>query len=552
MSFDLSQSKGPGSEKSTHLREKYNKIVEKYTFPVHVIVALGAIMEVIHSDALTLAKGVGAVLSVYSWYYFFRIRTGKTFSNIANREMPAHSLAKRKWALGGMIAIPAIVALYPVFWYWFWPRRYVYFPRKEFVIAVADFEGPDENKYAVTELLRNKLDEIASHYPQILVESLASRVSSKQGSEVARKRGTEQGAAMVIWGWYKVNSKKALVSAHVETLQAYQEAAFRWKGEGSETRPVDVAALDSFDVQIRQAEDMAYLASLAIGRARFELGNLKEALSLFDAAVARSSVPEQIGGPEYAYFFRGATYYHLNDDEKAVADLTQALALNPNFAEALSNLATIALYKGDLVEAFAKSSRAIELKPDFAPAYANRASVLYKRHEYDQALKDLNKCIDLQRNLFEAYDLRGLVYTEMDNLGAARKDFDQTLHLRPGYALAYNNRGIVFSKQKKYPEAIDDFNRALEINPKYPEAYNNRGHTYWYSGRIPDAVRDFRSAISLKPDYLAALKPLAIACELWLKDRPCAIANYETALRLETDPDERAEISAALDRLRGK
>jgi len=148
--------------------------------------------------------------------------------------------------------------------------------------------------------------------------------------------------------------------------------------------------------------------------------------------------------------------------------------------------------------------------------------------------------------------LRGLVYTNLGNFGPALADFDRAIRLKRRYALAYNNRGNVYNKLGKLNRAIDDYNQALEINPKYPEAYNNRGYAYMFQGQFQKAVQDFRRAITLKPDYLAPLKHLAVVCEVALKDRPCAIANYEAALRLETDPDERAAISASLHALRGQ
>jgi tetratricopeptide (TPR) repeat protein len=98
--------------------------------------------------------------------------------------------------------------------------------------------------------------------------------------------------------------------------------------------------------------------------------------------------------------------------------------------------------------------------------------------------------------------------------------------------------------------AIDDYDRALKINPSYPQAYNDRGYAYAQQHKVGDAIRDYRKALSFSPNYLDAILNLAIACEQAL-DRSCAVANYETALKLPISPQQRALIEARLKPLQG-
>jgi tetratricopeptide (TPR) repeat protein len=537
-----------GNEEPKGWHARYGKIVELGSFPVHVLVAVIGVLELIRSEGPTLMKLVGAGLVAWGWFYFFRIRTGKSLNKYTDRLGPTHSPADRRRALLFMIAIPSFAALYFAFWHWFWPRRYVYFPPNTFVVALANFEGPEESRYGVTEILRDELDKVAQRYPGILVKPLGANVSSQQGSEFARAKGQELGAALVVWGWYRVTSQKALLSAHVELIRQPQ---FKWVHGGRESREVAVADLESFDVQTRQANDMTYLALLAAAEARFEgAGNLRDVLAMLNEALAQQSAPEQIAGLEYGYFFRCSTYYYLEDLDKAQSDCQQAVQIDPHFGAAWANLAAVSFSKGDLDAALNESNQAIEEKPDVFAAYVTRAAASYRRGDYNQAEQDLDRAIKMRPDSPNAHDLRGLVYTDRGNFEAAIAEFNQAIDLDPGYAIPYNNRGNAYAKAGRLALAIDDYDRALKINPSYPQAYNDRGYAYAQQHKVGDAIRDYRKALSFSPNYLDAILNLAIACEQAL-DRSCAVANYETALKLPISPQQRALIEARLKPLQG-
>ena len=53
---------------------------------------------------------------------------------------------------------------------------------------------------------------------------------------------------------------------------------------------------------------------------------------------------------------------------------SEAIALNPDFAEAYTNLGSMLYKQGRLVEAIVNYSKAIELKPNLAAAYWNLAA----------------------------------------------------------------------------------------------------------------------------------------------------------------------------------
>jgi tetratricopeptide (TPR) repeat protein len=74
-----------------------------------------------------------------------------------------------------------------------------------------------------------------------------------------------------------------------------------------------------------------------------------------------------------------------------VADFTQALKINPNYAKAFHNRGSAYFYQQSYHEALSDYSRAIELDPLYAEAYFNRGSAWLKIGRRDKALTDIRR-----------------------------------------------------------------------------------------------------------------------------------------------------------------
>lgn len=60
------------------------------------------------------------------------------------------------------------------------------------------------------------------------------------------------------------------------------------------------------------------------------------------------------------YFYRGAAYSSLGQQQKAIADYTTAIKLEPNYAEAYYHRGRAYYYSDDLERCIADLTRAIE------------------------------------------------------------------------------------------------------------------------------------------------------------------------------------------------
>ena len=90
-----------------------------------------------------------------------------------------------------------------------------------------------------------------------------------------------------------------------------------------------------------------------------------------------------------------AFWYDKKDYEKAIADYSEAIRLDPTYVLAFNNRGAPGHDKTDYDKAIADFSEAIRLDPKDAVAYDNRGIAWYDKKDYDRAIADYNEAIRL-------------------------------------------------------------------------------------------------------------------------------------------------------------
>jgi tetratricopeptide (TPR) repeat protein len=90
-----------------------------------------------------------------------------------------------------------------------------------------------------------------------------------------------------------------------------------------------------------------------------------------------------------------ARYYRLKgDSDHAIADYTQAIEINPRYANAYFNRGSIFQTKGAHDGAIADFTKAIEITPRNTGAFYHRGLAHRAKGEIDQAIVDFTNAID--------------------------------------------------------------------------------------------------------------------------------------------------------------
>jgi tetratricopeptide (TPR) repeat protein len=209
----------------------------------------------------------------------------------------------------------------------------------------------------------------------------------------------------------------------------------------------------------------------------------------------------------HAYFCRGVAYDRLRQHDKAVADYSRAIELDPRDARAWNHRGIV--YSANLGQpdkGVADFSKVIELNPEAAIGWVNRGSAYSYLGQPDRAVDDYSRAIQLARNFAMAWNGRGALYC--DKLGRPDKavdDFSQAIALDRKDANAWYGRGNAYRKLRQYARALDDYSQAIALDPNYEKAWNSRGAVYCDDLGQPDkAVADFSQAIGLNRRYAFA------------------------------------------------
>ncbi|MFH1227014.1 MAG: tetratricopeptide repeat protein [Planctomycetota bacterium] len=255
---------------------------------------------------------------------------------------------------------------------------------------------------------------------------------------------------------------------------------------------------------------------------------------LMDKAIADYTEAIRLNPNDSAPFInRGKVYNKKGRPDLALADYNEAIRLDPSFAMAYSNRSTIYYNKNELDKSIADCSEAIRLDNKYAPAYSNRGLAYYGKSDYDKAIADYTEAIRLDPRYVSAYYNRGLAYQGKGQFDPAITDYTEAIRLDPKCVDAYVNRGVNYAGKKDLDSAIADYTQAIRLDPEYTEAYNYRGMAYKRKGQFDLSIADHTEAIRLKPEYADAYINRG-AAYAGKKDFDKAIADYTEAIRLDS------------------
>ncbi|WP_299402429.1 tetratricopeptide repeat-containing serine protease family protein [Acaryochloris sp. IP29b_bin.148] len=133
------------------------------------------------------------------------------------------------------------------------------------------------------------------------------------------------------------------------------------------------------------------------------------------------------------------------------------------------------LNRKDYQGAIADFTQAIDRNPDYAEAYYSRSLGHYRQRNSTQAIEDLTQAIDRNPDYAQAYLQRGVVQANSRNAVASLNDYRQALRLSPLDATILYRQGLSQVHLRQYQSALRTLNRALAFNPRLVEAKVMRG-----------------------------------------------------------------------------
>jgi tetratricopeptide (TPR) repeat protein len=131
----------------------------------------------------------------------------------------------------------------------------------------------------------------------------------------------------------------------------------------------------------------------------------------------------------------------------------------------------------DYDEAVADFSEAIRMDSQFALAFYDRGLAYYLKKDTVRALADYDQAVRLDPTYVDAYFNRGQTHGVLQNLDAAIGDFSTVIRLNPKHVGAFVERGNAYRAKQDFDRASADFREAIRLRPSLASdlALYNRG-----------------------------------------------------------------------------
>jgi len=285
------------------------------------------------------------------------------------------------------------------------------------------------------------------------------------------------------------------------------------------------------------------LIEAALGRAYLYKYRLTSEKRWADAALAacHSAASQGDSVPE-VHITMGQLHLKLRQHVEAEAEFRQALALQPQSAEAVLGLAQALEYSGKVAEGEKSYRRAIALRPEWWSAYNGLGALFLTHGRYAEAIPMFQKVIQLTPDNIRAFNNLGVTYQQMGRYDDALAMYAKSAAIRPN-SQAYSNQGSCYFYQGQFGKAADSFERATALTPQVYVLWMNLGDAYrWAPGLQSKAPAAYEHAIRLAQEELAVAPrdpvlhmALAASC---VKSGRAADALTHMNLSLEIDPSD--------------
>jgi TolB-like protein/DNA-binding SARP family transcriptional activator len=182
----------------------------------------------------------------------------------------------------------------------------------------------------------------------------------------------------------------------------------------------------------------------------------------------------------YEKYLRGRFYQSQNTPNslnRSIEFYEQAIALDPNFAEAHADIADahIILFNfgvrpgaETILQARESVNRALQLDPDLSRAHMSLALIRFLiDRDWTAAEKSLERAIALNPNNADAYHRYAYFLMQLGRFDESLQKAEKALELNPLSNIVQNNIAMTYLCARRYPEAVKRLEKIAAENPQF-------------------------------------------------------------------------------------
>ena len=222
----------------------------------------------------------------------------------------------------------------------------------------------------------------------------------------------------------------------------------------------------------------------------------------------------------------------LADDERSkIADLIQAVKINPDNTEALMQRALYYLSKDENDNALTDFKQLLSLEKETTDRHVIVSQALRERGMFSEAASILDLAIEQDADTDDLYVLRGQAYLAAEESEKALDDLNKALDLNRQNTDALNLRARLYLIEEDFEKSLNDANELIQLKPDEIEGLYLRSLVYRSQRKLDESIKDMQAILDKEPQNLDLKLDLAIL--LNANDQPsAAIPLFEEIVRV--------------------
>ncbi len=380
-------------------------------------------------SAVVLAVGI---LGLWSSFFYIRFSSEGIKSKRKGKSGFAFSEASRRFALFGIYLLPllSIIGL-GVFNY------NNNKPTSDITILLADFDGPEPQKYGVTQFLVENIRKSTENLEDVNIIVLNQSITATQGFQRATELGKAAKADLIIWGWYVATEQGISVTYHIGDLNFLTGFGTTTSVDYNLNLQAPIEQVNTFDFQSNKLVDNILLDTQhSIYRVFNSREEQEKALEVIEFTLEylenhADSYSDYEGIHTSLLSLHAYTVYKIFGYDEAISEINEIILLSPTY-EALINRATIYSAEGNYQLAINDYLEAKEYSKNgdtsFFHAYFGLGTIYERQSKFKEAIEIYTEGIErttdctISNGCHLFYFRRGLNYLQLGDKLNAEKD----------------------------------------------------------------------------------------------------------------------------------
>ncbi len=204
-----------------------------------------------------------------------------------------------------------------------------------------------------------------------------------------------------------------------------------------------------------------------LGQAYLKQKNVAQAKKVYQ------SIVKQIPQDAIAQFQLGVIDRQDKKPESAIVHFEAAMTHNPRFVQALGQISSIHVSRGEAVQARERVQQQIEVVPDDPFLYNLLGGLWMQANETDNAEQAFKKSLALNDQLQVSYMNLAELYRRTQRTDEAVQEYERLLEKNPKVASAHMILGMIAEQGKDIQKAQIHYRKTLDIEPQFSPAANN-------------------------------------------------------------------------------